>query len=139
MSFARFVSERNAATAVEFAIIAPLFILLLLTFVAYGVYLSAAHSVQQIAADAARTAIAGLNTFERTALARDFIDRSTLDYPLLEPDRLRVILTEDGQNVDQFTVKIEYDARNLPIWGLYAFAMPDEKITRFSTIRIGGI
>ena len=34
--------------------LAPLFILLLLGMVAYGIYFGASHSVQQIAADAAR-------------------------------------------------------------------------------------
>lgn len=139
MSFARFQSDRNGAAAVEFAIVSPLFILLLLTLIAYGIYLSAAYSIQQIAADAARTSLAGLNRFERTALARDFIQRSTLDYYLLDPKRLSVILVEDHQNAEQFTVKLEYDGSNLPIWGLYAFALPNRKIVRFSTIRIGGI
>jgi Flp pilus assembly protein TadG len=48
--------------------LAPLFILLLLGMVAYGIYFGASHSVQQIAADGARTAIAGLNQTERQAL-----------------------------------------------------------------------
>ena len=139
MPFTRFISERKGAAAVEFAIVAPVFILLLLTLVAYGIYLSAAQSVQQIAADAARASLAGLSEVERTELARDFIHRSTLDYYMLDPKRLTIILVEDHQNAEQFTVKLEYDGSNLPIWGLYAFAMPDKKIVRFSTIRVGGI
>ncbi|MCB1447513.1 MAG: pilus assembly protein [Rhizobiaceae bacterium] len=135
----RFFSDRQGTAAIEFAILAPVFILLLLTLVAFGVYLSAASSVQQIAADAARAAVAGLNTAERNTLARDFIRRSTLDYYLLDPARLSVKVDEDRQNAEQFTVRLEYAADTLPIWGLYAFVMPDKKITRFSTIRIGGI
>jgi Flp pilus assembly protein TadG len=51
----------DGASAVEFAIIAPVFILMIVGMLAYGIYFGAANSVQQIAADAARTSIAGLN------------------------------------------------------------------------------
>ncbi|RVD33089.1 pilus assembly protein, partial [Mesorhizobium sp. M4A.F.Ca.ET.020.02.1.1] len=61
VSWSRFRADAVGTTAVEFAMLAPLFILLLLGMVAYGIYFGASHSVQQIAADAARTAIAGLN------------------------------------------------------------------------------
>lgn len=133
------LGEKKGASAVEFAIVAPIFILILLTTIAYGIYLSVAGSVQQIAADAARVAVAGLNASERNLLARDFITRSTLNYYLLEPSNLVVSVADDAKNANQFTVMLEYDASNLPIWKLYAFAMPDKKIKRFSTIRIGGI
>ncbi|TIM19494.1 MAG: pilus assembly protein, partial [Mesorhizobium sp.] len=48
--------EQSGTSAIEFALLAPIFILLLLGMVAYGIYFGASHSVQQIAADAARTA-----------------------------------------------------------------------------------
>ena len=56
----RFRGDRSATSAIEFAILSPLFIFFVMGMVAYGIYFGAAHSVQQIAADAARTAIAGL-------------------------------------------------------------------------------
>lgn len=139
MPGARILSDRKGTAAVEFAIVAPIFLLLLLTLIAFGVYLSVASSVQQIAADATRAAIAGLNTAESSTLARDFVRRSTLDYYLLDPSRLTVFVGDDRQNAEQFTVRLEYDGANLPIWNLYAFTLPDRKIIRASTIRIGGI
>jgi Flp pilus assembly protein TadG len=48
-----FSRNRQAAVAVEFAILSPIYIFLLVGMVAYGIYFGAAHSVQQIAADAA--------------------------------------------------------------------------------------
>ncbi|MBL8581266.1 MAG: pilus assembly protein, partial [Rhizobiaceae bacterium] len=60
-----FIKEDKATSAVEFAIIAPVFILVLFGLIAYGIYFGASHSVQQLAADAARTAVAGLNAEER--------------------------------------------------------------------------
>ncbi|CCM67627.1 putative membrane protein [Sinorhizobium meliloti Rm41] len=48
--FNRLLASRKGAAAIEFAIIAPLFFMCVLTLIAYGIYLSAAHSIQQVAA-----------------------------------------------------------------------------------------
>ncbi|WP_099864776.1 TadE/TadG family type IV pilus assembly protein [Pararhizobium haloflavum] len=134
----RFVRRRDGASAVEFAIIAPLFLLVLLTMCAYGIYLGAAHAVQQIAADSARTALAGLTASERETLAQDYIRTVTLDYPLIAAEALAVKVGEESGG-RQFTVRLTYDARSLPIWGLFAFPLPSSTIERFSTIRLGGL
>lgn len=131
--------NRAGTSAIEFAIVAPVFICLLLTFFGYGFYLTTANTIQQLAADAARTAVAGLSAAERAQLATDFINISTLDYPMLERAKLNVVVADDAQNPNQFTVALTYDASGLPIWNLYAFAMPNSRIKRFSTIRLGGI
>ncbi|TCS09004.1 TadE/TadG family type IV pilus assembly protein [Rhizobium sp. BK418] len=137
--YRNFHANNAGAAAIEFAIIAPVFILILLTMIAYGIYLSAAHSVQQLTADAARTAVAGLTSQERTQLVNDFISRSTIDHPLLDRSKLQVSVTTDPANANQFTVSATYDASNLPIWNLYTFPLPDHMIRRFATIRMGGI
>jgi len=135
----RVLHNRSGSSAIEFAIVAPLFIIVLLSMVAYGIYLMAAYSVQQVAADAARTAIAGLNNQEREALARDFVSKSALSYAFLDKGDLNVTVGIDNANSNQFTVTVEYDATKLPIWGLYTYALPAKTIRRFSTVRIGGI
>ncbi|MDQ1184091.1 TadE/TadG family type IV pilus assembly protein [Agrobacterium larrymoorei] len=135
----RVLHNRSGSSAIEFAIVAPLFIIVLLSMVAYGIYLMAAYSVQQVAADAARTAIAGLNNQEREALARDFVSKSALSYAFLDKGDLNVTVGIDNANSNQFTVTVDYDATKLPIWGLYTYALPAKTIRRFSTVRIGGI
>lgn len=137
--FHRFRSNRQGAAAVEFAIIAPLFLLVLMTLIAYAIYLTAAHSVQQITADAARTAVAGLSAQERETLVDNFITSSTINHPLLQKDKIHVTVTTDPSNSNQFTVTTEYDATTLPIWNLYTFPLPEQTIRRFATIRMGGI
>jgi Flp pilus assembly protein TadG len=134
-----FISSQGGAAAVEFAIIAPMFILILMTLIAYGIYLSVAHSVQQIAADAARTAVAGITETEREQLVSNFVSTSTLNGAFLDRNKLKVTVAPDPTNSNQFTVSVEYDAENLPIWNLYSFALPDKTIKRFATIRMGGI
>src|SRR6218665_827229 len=110
---------RSGSSAVEFAIVAPILFMSLLSLIAYGIYLSAAHSVQQIAANAARTAVAGLNEAEREQLVRDFLNKSTMEHALLQKSNFTMNVKEDPKNPNQFTVSIDYDARDLPIFGLY--------------------
>src|SRR5690606_36567346 len=109
------------------------------TLIAYGVYLSVAHSVQQIAADAARTAVAGLNPAERVTLVNRYLDSSRLDYSFINRANMHVAITDDPGNPDQFTVSISYDSSDLPIWKLFTFALPQEKIERYATVLVGGL
>ncbi|MEJ8308789.1 TadE/TadG family type IV pilus assembly protein [Agrobacterium larrymoorei] len=136
---AKMLRNRAGSSTVEFAIIAPIFLLVLLTMIAYSIYLMTAYSVQQVAADAARTAIAGLNNNEREALAKDFVSRSALSYAFMDKRYFNVTVGSDLSNSNQFTVTVEYDATELPIWSLYSYALPEKTIKRFSTIRIGGV
>lgn len=129
----------EGAAALEFAIVAPLFFLTIFTMIGYGIYLSASHAIQQIAADAARTAVAGLSEAERKSLANTFIQSATLDYAFIDKKKLTVEVEDDVGNLNQFTVTIAYDSGELPIWKLFSFALPDEQIKRYATIRLGGI
>lgn len=132
--------EQSGTSAIEFAMLSPIFILLLLGMVAYGIYFGASHSVQQIAADAARTAIAGLNEGERQALVTNFVNNNAGGYPFVESDKLTYQAKDSTADGSQFVVSIQYDARNLPVWNLFpALPMPGTTISRQSTIRVGGI
>jgi Flp pilus assembly protein TadG len=135
----RLKNDRAGTSALEFAIIAPLFVLSLFTLIAYGIYLSVTHSVQQIAVDAARTAVAGLDTAERVSLVNRYIDSSRLDYSFLNRTKMQVEVGDDPGNPDQFTVRITYDSSDLPIWKLFTFALPAQKIERYATVRVGGV
>lgn len=135
-----FLFDRRGTSAVEFAMLAPLFILLLLGMVAYGIYFGASHSVQQIAADAARTAISGLDQQERQQLVNSFVQKNAGDYPFVDIAGLTVSAQDSTADGSQFVVSVRYDARNLPIWDLLSdLPMPDVIIARSSTIRIGGL
>lgn len=135
----RFSKNERGAAAVEFAIIAPMFFLIVFSIIGYGIYLSATYAVQQIAADAARTAVAGLSQTERKTLATQFIQSTTMNYAFIDKAKLAVDVQDDASNTNQFTVTIAYDSAALPIWNLFSFALPDPKIKRYATIRLGGI
>lgn len=139
-SWSRFRHDAKGTSAVEFAMLAPIFIVFLLGIVAYGIYFGASHSVQQIAADAARTAIAGLNQTERQALVSDFIAHDVAGYPFVDPNKLTVNAQDSAADGSQFIVSVSYDAHNLPIWSLFPkLPLPGTTILRQSTIRVGGI
>ncbi|OQM75178.1 TadE/TadG family type IV pilus assembly protein [Manganibacter manganicus] len=132
--------NNRGTSAVEFAFLAPLFLLMLLGMSAYGIYFGAAHSIQQLAADAARTAIAGLNSGDRQNLVSDFISHNAGAYAFVDPGKIIVIAEDSMVDPNQFVVAIKYDARNLPIWNLLSdLPMPSMTIARKSTIRMGGL
>ena len=136
----RFRFDAAGSAAVEFALLAPLYIFLLMGMAAYGIYFGASHSVQQLAADAARASVAGVSQSEREALAGGFVDRNAAGYPFIDPERLAVRVSESATDSNQFDVVVSFDASRLPIWGLFErLPMPDQTIKRRSTIRIGGI
>jgi Flp pilus assembly protein TadG len=135
-----FPAATVGAAAIEFAILCPLYLLLLMGMTAYGIYFGASHSVQQISADAARAAVAGVNTADRIALASGFVARNAGQYLLIDPQKLTVKVGDSAVDAGQFDVSVSYDASGLPIWNLfYGIAMPEKTIERHSTIRIGGI
>jgi Flp pilus assembly protein TadG len=129
----------SGTSAVEFALVSPLMILLLFGMVAYGIYLGASHSIQEIAADAARAAVAGLDESERISLADRYIDRNAAAYPFVDRSKLSLAIADNPADADEFTVAIRYDARDLPIWNLLpSLPLPGMTIRHSSTIRIGG-
>ena len=138
--FVRLLRADSGTSAVEFALIAPIFILLIMGMAAYGIFFGASHSVQQIAADAARSAIAGLTEGERKTLAANFVSTNAGGYPFIETSKVTVATHDSAADGSQFIVRISYDASALPIWYLMTgLVLPDMTISRQSTIRVGGI
>jgi Flp pilus assembly protein TadG len=134
------LTDERGTSAVEFAILAPVMLFLLFGMIAYGIYFGASHSIQQIAADAARTAVAGLTPTERSSLATEYVRRNASGYAFIDPSELKLSVGDSSADPDQFNVRITYDAHNLPIWNLLrGMPLPGETISRSSTIRIGGL
>jgi Flp pilus assembly protein TadG len=134
-----FGAEAGAA-ALEFAILAPVFLLMATGLLAYGIYFGAAHSVQQLAADAARTSIAGLTADERAGLVASFVAANADGYPLLDGQALSYTVGPEPGDADDYRVTLSYDAAELPIWDLYPpLPLPSRIITFSSVIRIGGL
>lgn len=108
----RFSRNASGSSAVEFALIAPVLLIILLGSTLLGLYIGTAHSAAQLAADAGRYAMVGRDGGERRALAEAWLARAAGGYPLIRPDRLTMAVQERD---DMMTVLIDYDVSYLPI------------------------
>ena len=130
----------DGTAAIEFAIIVPVFFLMVFGMIAFGIWLSAANTIQQAAAGAARASVAGLNSAERESFARSYIENTLASGAFVDPEK---ILVEVGDNPDlagSYRVIVTYDASDLPIWNMIGSnLLPDPEIRRESVILNGGI
>ena len=121
-----FSRSSRGGVAVEFAIIGPILLLLLLGIMVYGGYFLMAHSLQQLANDAARAAVAGLSDTERQELASASLD----------PKLVQLGYSDQSQVM---TVNIAYDASSSPLWALNGvIPMPSPSILRSAAVQVGG-
>ncbi len=126
----RLVSDQRGTAIIEFAILLPVLIALLTGMICYGLYFGAAHSVQQLAADAARHSIAGETLAERQTMVTSFVNTHGPAYFLVRPERLSEV-SATQQAGGQLRVRIAYDATWLPIFGFSRIMpLPPGTITR---------
>ncbi len=135
----RFSRCGRAASAVEFAILAPLFLLIVFGIVTFGSYLAVVHGVQQLAAEAARSSVAGLSDGERSNLAASYVSANVASYPLIEKSHLTVNAAASAASSKVFVVSVGYDASHMFIYALPAFVpLPSPNIVRSAAIPFGG-
>lgn len=126
--------SRDGAIAVEFALIAPLFIGLLIAIVVYGFWFLSAQSVQSLAAEGARAGIAGLDPAERTRLARAVVEARGRDMGL-QSERLSSEVRVDHLSL---RVIVAYDLSDHPLLLIGGFLpQPPKTIARSAAIEIG--
>ena len=132
----RALGDARGNAAIEFALVAPVFLLFVMGIVSYGGYFWLAHNLQELANDAARAAIGGLTSDERSSLAQSAFDSEVTAYGALTPSRAQVLYSGDQTD---FTVSISYDASASGFWtadGL--IPMPSSTIVRSASVRLGG-
>jgi Flp pilus assembly protein TadG len=102
----------------------------------YSGYFLLSHSIQQIANDAARSALGGLNAIERQSLAQQIIVSESPYYGSLNLARTKVIVSDTA---NLLTVSVSYDASGSGFWAAQGLLpMPSSTITRVAMIRLGG-
>lgn len=133
----RFGLSERASAAVEFAIVGPVLILLMMGIFTYGGYFLTAHTVQQIANDAARAAIAGLDDEERLSLARQATQAGLRDQTYMRGAVSDVALSRIESSL---SIRVTYDASEDIYWAFQALLpVPSPAISRTATIRMGGL
>jgi Flp pilus assembly protein TadG len=139
LSFARITRNSDATSAVEFALITPVLLLMLFGIIGFGYVLGVYHGVQQIASEAARASVAGLNDAERERIARDFVAEHVGAYAFLDPEKLTVRTAASSAPVPTFQVAVTYDFSDTVFHRLGALvALPPPIVERRAVIQRGG-
>lgn len=129
------VRSNDGNAAVEFALVGPLFLLLLIGLVVYGGWFWMAIEVQHFSNEGARAAIAGLSDAERESLARAAILGDGSSDGLVPVGDVEVSVVNDDGTV---SVSVAYSAADHPFM---AFAQlvpaPPMDIRRVSVIQTG--
>ncbi len=123
----------------EFALIMPVLLALVFGIVVFGSYLAVVHGVQQLAAEAARSSVAGLSEAERSSLANGYVSANVAAYPLIMPGHLTVNAGTSESDANVFVVTVNYDASDMFIYSLPSFVpAPPRSIVRAAAIPRGG-
>ncbi len=135
----RWTSDHSGVAAIEFAIVGPLFILVLLGVLIFAIYFGTVHSVQQIAAEAARATVQGLSETERAELAKNQVASIVGSYPLIDPNYLSVSAATSPSDANLFNVSVSYDASRSVVFAFEGLIpMPPKTIARSAVVRRGG-
>lgn len=135
----RWQRDRSGVAAIEFAIVGPLFFMVLLGVLIFAIYFGTVHSVQQIAAEAARATVQGITEAERSAIAQNHVKTIVGKYPLLDPNYLTVQAATSASDPNLFNVSIQYDASRSIVFAFEGLIpMPPKTIARSAVVRRGG-
>jgi Flp pilus assembly protein TadG len=120
-------SDRSGNALIEFALLSPILVMLLLGMLGYGQYFLTAHTIQQLANDAARAAIVGRTAAERQALARASVTQGLANAAVAQPGEVSSAVAEADGRV---TVTLSVDSRALSLLRSGMVPMPDPMIER---------
>lgn len=107
---AEFAHRTEGAVAVEFVLIAPILFALLFGIVTLGFFIGVSHSVNQLATDAARASVAGLDETERRQIAVAYLAEAERRYPLLTNEALSTTLDYDPSADHSLSISVSYNA-----------------------------
>ncbi|HEY0270029.1 MAG TPA: TadE/TadG family type IV pilus assembly protein [Sphingomonas sp.] len=128
--------DAGGAAIIEFAIVLPVLLALIMGIVSYGDWFLTAHGVQQAANDGARAAIGGMSAAEREALADTATQTSLRRAGMLDPAHLITTVDDDGSTL---VVRLSYDASADPLLHLSFAHAPGTTIQRSAAIRLDSL
>jgi len=104
------ISDESGLAAVEFALVAPVFVMLLFGIIIYGIHFGTWIAVNQAATEGARASVAGLDKDERETLAKRTAEAVLAAYgPLLGTAGWEVTATPSTADERLFEVTVSYD------------------------------
>jgi Flp pilus assembly protein TadG len=135
---ARLRRNQRGATAVEFAIVASTFFVLIFGILIYGSYFASLSLVNHIAFEAARATVAGLSDDERSALAEArAVELATSYDGFLNTESIVVTPANTGDGLYSVTVTHDFDAFGL-MGGITILPLPPSEQSATYEISHGG-
>jgi len=126
-------NDRRGAVLVEAAFALPLLITLLLGVVTYGGWFMAAHSLQEVANDAARASVAGLDALERRQIVDAAVAKSVLHAGTLDP---ALVSVRTGVDDSFYHVTLTYNLEQSPMFRNSLVPLPGKTIERDATVQL---
>ena len=131
---------RGGNAAVEFALVTPILLLLFAGISAFGLYLGAAHTLREVAAEAARASVAGISDGERASLAQAVVQRSLAASALFRAGSVGVSVGTSPSDASVYTVTLTYDSSVLGLKSLGKLVpLPPDVFTSTVSVRRGGL
>lgn len=127
-------SGEEGVAALEFAIVAPLFLALVFGIIVYGIYFTIWIAVTEAASEGARASVAGLDTAERITLATDEVTNFFTAYgPMLSLSHATILAQQVPGNAGAFEVAVTYDFSSMGL-GTLAGLLPVPTATPTATV-----
>ena len=136
--FRRGLEDDSGASAIEFALVAPLFLLIVFATVMFSIYLATWLGVSHAAAEGARASVAGLTATERQNLAIGRVQAVISGYaPLLDQTKVQVAYPTAAAGM--FSVQVTYPLAQLNLARYAPLApVPTVAPSRTATVTTGG-
>lgn len=111
-----FKKDERATAVIEFALVVPLMLMILVGIVGYSLFLATQIAVVVAASEGARASVAGLSNTERTSLAQSASLAVLQHYaPLILPANATVSAQQSTSNSGMFQVTVNYAMPMSPI------------------------
>ncbi|MDG2520735.1 pilus assembly protein [Caulobacter segnis] len=131
------LDDEEGSAAVEFALIAPFLLLILLGIMVASIYLATLLAVSNTAIEAARATIPGMTTAERSNLATARANAIFTAYsPFLDVSKVTVAPADNGANT--FRVQVSYNLSDFGFTGLIARMGLPTQVARTVVVANGG-
>lgn len=118
-SFDRNWSDSSGTTVIEFALLAPVFLMLVFGIIVYGLFFATDIAITYAASEAARASEAGLSDSERESIANSTAQAIIQNYsPLLALSSVTITSGPVTGNGGLFQVSITYNFQSFGLEGL---------------------
>lgn len=130
--------DETGVAALEFALVAPVFLVLVFAIIVYSLYIGTRFALTEAAAEGARASVAGMSAADRTTYATARAQAVIASYaPLMSVANATITTSAPAAGV--FQVSISYNRTTLGLTGFSSLLpLPPAVTTAQATVSNGG-